>query len=307
MALVVTAGLTRRFGAVLAVDDVAMTVPERSVYGFVGPNGSGKTTTLRLLLGLLAPTAGCVTVAGLDVARQRLAVARQVGALLEAQGFYPNLTGARNLDLSRRLLGLPATEVDRTLELVDLRHAADRRVQGYSLGMRQRLGIARALLGGPRLLVLDEPTNGLDPDGIAHMRGFLRDLPDRSGVTVLVSSHLLGEVEHSATHVGIMYRGRLVCEGRLADLRAGATRLVEIGTPVAPAVAACLSPHLPATAREGRVTARLAAGADVAAAVAQICARLIDGGLPFTAVAQRGASLEDLYRAAIGDDRREAA
>lgn len=305
--LACTEGLRRRFGGVLAVDGVTMTVPERAVYGFVGPNGSGKTTTLKMLLGLLAPCEGRITIAGLDVGRERLAIARQVGALLEAQGFYPNLTGAQNLDLSRRLLGLPATEIDRLLELVELRHAADRRVAGYSLGMRQRLGIARAMLGAPRLLVLDEPTNGLDPDGIAQMRGFLRDLPARSNVTVLVSSHLLGEVEHSATHVGIMHGGRLVREGALQALKKGAARRVLVESAAAARAAACLSSVFDVTAGRDNVAIHLKPGEDLAAVVASISTRLLGAALLFTAIRECGASLEDLYNVAVADAVREAA
>ena len=260
-----------------------------------------------MLLGLLKPTAGRITIAGLDIATQRLAVARQVGALLEAQGFYTNLTGAQNLDLSRRLLGLPETEIDRLLELVDLRDAGSARVAGYSLGMRQRLGIARAMLGAPRLLVLDEPTNGLDPDGIAQMRGFLRDLPERSGATVLVSSHLLSEVEHSASHVGIMHRGRLVREGPLTELRAEAARRIVIDSPAATGVARCLSPAFDVAVEEGRGSIRLAPDADIAASVAAISSRLVEAGLPFTAIGERGGSLEELYNAAVSAPVQEAA
>lgn len=219
-AAIETEGLTRRFGKHLAVDAVSMTVPERAVYGFLGRNGAGKTTTLKMLLGLLQPTAGSARICGVDVGRDRIGAARKVGALLEAHGFYGNLTGRENLDLTRVLLGLPATEIDRVLEVVDMTGNGRRRVSDYSLGMRQRLGLARAMLGAPPVLILDEPTNGLDPDGIADMRRFLRDLPERTGATVLLSSHLLGEIEQTATHIGIVHDGRLVLEGELAVLKA---------------------------------------------------------------------------------------
>ncbi len=303
-----THDLSRSFGDRLVVDAVTMTVPDRAVYGFVGANGSGKTTTLKMLLGLLSPSAGQIVIAGCDVTAQRIAVARQVGALLEAQGFYSNLTGAQNLNLTRRLLGLDSGEVDRTLELVDLRHAASQRVAGYSLGMRQRLGIARAMLGSPRLLILDEPTNGLDPDGIALMRGFLRDLPDRSGATVLVSSHLLSEVEHAATHVGILHQGRLVREGRLADLQADAVPVVVIDSDAASAVAVRLAAlGFVAEADGDRALVRLRRGDAVPHAVAAICRALIDAQLAFTAVAPGGTSLEDLYRDVVDGALAEAA
>ncbi|MFD1786178.1 ABC transporter ATP-binding protein [Sphingomonas floccifaciens] len=307
MALVRTEGLTRRFGETLAVEDVAMTVPDRAVYAFVGPNGSGKTTTLKMLLGLIAPTAGRVLIDGLDVATHRETIARQVGALLEAQGFYVNLTGAENLDLTRRLLGLPVSEIDRTLALVDMNHARNRRVAGYSLGMRQRLGIARAMLGSPRLLILDEPTNGLDPDGIAQMRSFLRDLPERSGATVLVSSHLLSEIEHSASHVGIMHRGRLVREGRLDDLRALAARRIRIRTPEPVRLVARLAPTFAAALDGVDIVVPMTPATDVADRVAAISRLLIDAGLPFTGIGEQSTTLEHLYADSVPTDLKVAA
>ena len=211
-----TQNLTRRFGHRIAVDQVSMAVPKRAVYGFLGRNGAGKTTTLKMLLGLIRPSAGSAMIDGIDVARDRIGAARRVGALLEAHGFYVNLTGGENLDLTRTLLGVASTEVDRVLEVVEMRADASRRVSDYSLGMRQRLALARAMLGAPPVLVLDEPTNGLDPDGIADMRRFLKALPERTGATVLLSSHLLGEIEQTATHIGIVNEGRLVLEGEPA-------------------------------------------------------------------------------------------
>ena len=186
-----TNALTRRFGGRKVVDAVSMSVPARSVYGFLGRNGAGKTTTLKMLLGLLKPSAGEARLFGVDVGRDRLGASRKVGALMEAHGFYANLSGRENLDLTRTLLGAPRAELDRVLEVVEMRAHANRRVSDYSLGMRQRLGIARAMIGAPPLLILDEPTNGLDPDGISAMRVFLSALPERTGATVLVSGACL--------------------------------------------------------------------------------------------------------------------
>ncbi len=215
-----TSNLTRRFGHLRAVDSVSLHVPQGSVYGFLGRNGAGKTTTLRMILGLIRPHGGQVRVLGHDVVTQRTAASRLTGALLEADGFYRNLTGYENLDLSRRLLGLPRAAIDRVLKITSMAANANRRVGRYSLGMRQRLGIARALIASPRVLILDEPTNGLDPDGITDMRHFLTTLPERTGATVLVSSHLLGEVEMTASHIGIIDQGRLMVEGPLDQLKA---------------------------------------------------------------------------------------
>ncbi|RYG07832.1 MAG: ATP-binding cassette domain-containing protein, partial [Caulobacteraceae bacterium] len=208
-----TDSLTRRFGRRTAVQGIDLAVPAQAVYGFLGRNGAGKTTTLKMLLGLLRPSDGSARVCGIDVVRDRIGAARRVGALLEAHGFYRNLTGRENLELTRALLDVPSTEVDRVLTLMELRDDAGRAVADYSLGMRQRLGLARAMMGAPPVLILDEPTNGLDPEGIADMRRFLRALPDATGATVLLSSHLLGEIEQTATHIGILAQGRLVLQG----------------------------------------------------------------------------------------------
>jgi ABC-2 type transport system ATP-binding protein len=210
-------GLTKTFGHQRAVDDISLTLPERSVYGFLGANGAGKTTTLRLVLGLLRADAGEIVLFGERVRWGRRPRAA-IGALIENPLLYPHLTGRETLDLTRRILDLPRSEIDRVLELVDLSSAGAKRVGGYSLGMRQRLALARALLGKPRLLLLDEPTNGLDPDGIAAMRSLLRALPQREEITLLVSSHLLGEVQEIATHVGLMHRGRMLVEDHLDRL-----------------------------------------------------------------------------------------
>jgi ABC-2 type transport system ATP-binding protein len=296
-AAIETEGLTRRFGARLAVDDVSMTVPERAVYGFLGRNGAGKTTTLKMVLGLIRPSGGVARVCGLDVARERMAAARKVGALLEAQGFYGNLTGAENLALTATLLGLAASEIDRVLEVVEMRADAGRKVAGYSLGMRQRLGLARAMLGAPPVLVLDEPTNGLDPDGIAEMRRFLKSLPERTGATVLLSSHLLGEIEQAATHVGVVNDGKLVLEGELARLKAGLAPEIVLRTDDDVRAAALLASHdLVAFTTESGLAAALRPGDDIDRAVAALNRALVQAGLSVFAIGPRARSLEDIYR-----------
>ena len=296
-AAIETHRLTRRFKRHLAVDAVSMTVPERAVYGFLGRNGAGKTTTLKMLLGLIQPTEGAARVCGVDVARDRLGAARNVGALLEAHGFYGNLSGRENLDLTRTLLGLPATEIERVLEVVEMTAHARRRVSDYSLGMRQRLGLARAMLGAPPVLVLDEPTNGLDPDGIADMRRFLKSLPERTGATVLLSSHLLGEIEQTATHVGILSHGRLVLEGALDRLKADLAPEIAFQTDDearAAALAAARGFELAAT-DEGLV-ARLNPGEDVRTASAALNRALIEADLAVFSIGPRARSLEGIYR-----------
>jgi ABC-2 type transport system ATP-binding protein len=209
--------LTKRFGSVAAVENLTFVVEPGTVTGFLGPNGSGKTTTLRMLLGLVAPTAGEALVEGVPYRSMR-SPARVVGAVLEAQGFHPARSGRKHLSACAAAIGVADSAVDTGLAAVGLTDAADRSVGGYSLGMRQRLSLAVAMLGEPRILVLDEPGNGLDPEGIAWLRSFLRGFA-AAGHSVLVSSHLLGEVEKTADHVVVISSGRCVFQGALAQLR----------------------------------------------------------------------------------------
>jgi ABC-2 type transport system ATP-binding protein len=224
-----TSGLTRRFGAQIAVEDVNLVAPEAGVYGFLGPNGAGKTTTIRMLLGLIRPDAGEVRLFGVPLRSGRMALMRMVGAMVETPSLYPHLTGRENLEVTRRLLGAPPDYIDKALDVVKLASDARRRVREYSLGMRQRLGLALALLNQPRLLILDEPTNGLDPAGIHEMRDLIRRLPAEFGATVFLSSHLLSEVEQIATHIGIIHHGRLLFQGTLAELQAQRRESLTIG------------------------------------------------------------------------------
>jgi ABC-2 type transport system ATP-binding protein len=216
MSAIAVHGLSKRFGDVVAVDRLGFEVEEGTVVGFLGPNGAGKTTTLRMLLGLVTPTAGSATIHGLPY-RELPDPVRQVGALLEASGFHPGRTARNHLLVAATATGLPPGRADRVLAQVGLADAARRRVGGFSLGMRQRLGLATALLGDPQVLVLDEPANGLDPQGVHWLRGFLRQLADQ-GRTVLVSSHVLAEVAQTVDQVVILAGGRLVTQAPLAAL-----------------------------------------------------------------------------------------
>jgi ABC-2 type transport system ATP-binding protein len=222
-------GLSKRFGDVLAVDGLGFEVEEGTVVGFLGPNGAGKTTTLRMLLGLVTPTAGTATFGG-RAYRELPAPARTVGAVLEASGFHPGRSARNHLRVLATAAGLPHGRVDEVLGEVGLADAAGRRVGGFSLGMRQRLGLAAALLGDPAVLLLDEPANGLDPEGIHWLRGLIRGKADE-GRTVLVSSHVLAEVAQTVDQVVIIARGRLVAQSTLADLTAGAATAVRVRTP----------------------------------------------------------------------------
>ncbi|MDQ3160440.1 MAG: ATP-binding cassette domain-containing protein, partial [Pseudomonadota bacterium] len=217
----------------------------------------------------------------------------------ETQGFYPNLAGRENLDLSRRLLGLPTSEIDRVLEVTELGAHGRRRVTDYSLGMRQRLGLARAMLGAPPVLILDEPTNGLDPEGIADMRGFLRELPARTGATVLLSSHLLGEIEQTATHIGILSHGRLVLEGALDELKAGLASEVAVETDTPERALAIAREHgFDIVHADDALVARFAPGEEVRAGTAALNRILCVAGIHIHALAPRQRTLETLYRQA---------
>jgi ABC-2 type transport system ATP-binding protein len=292
--------LTKRFGRRTAVDRLTLQVPTGCVYGFLGPNGAGKTTTMRLLLGLLRPQAGSVRLLGRDLARDRIAAMRSVGALIEMPALYEHLSGRANLDITRSLLRLPRSEVDRVLALVDLDSAADRRVAGYSLGMKQRLALGRALLGGPKLLLLDEPTNGLDPDGIVSMRDLIRDLPGRTGATVFMSSHLLSEVEQTATVAGLMSDGRLLLQKSVAELTAGRSLAFELSDPQRGAEVLSRNKALEIRL-DGAAGLHVALpqGADPRDVAARCNRALVEDGLEVSAVSLGARSLEQTYRDAV--------
>ena len=219
MNIIQTEALLKNFGNLTAVDCVDLAVPPACVYGFLGPNGAGKTTTIRMLLGLIQPSGGRVILFGKDYADDRMEILKRVGALVEQPSLYPHLTGWENLEIIRRYRGLERVEITRVLELVDLVKDSRRLVRHYSTGMRQRLGLAIALMGMPPLLILDEPTNGLDPAGIHEIRALITRLSQSFGVTVFLSSHLLNEVEQIATRIGIINNGNLVFQGTQDDLR----------------------------------------------------------------------------------------
>jgi ABC-2 type transport system ATP-binding protein len=214
----VAASLTKVIGARTIVDDVSFELRPGEVFGFLGPNGAGKTTTIRMLVGLIRPTSGRVTICGHDVRRDFEAAMRCVGCIVENPDLYRFMTGRENLEHFARMLGVPGAEIERVAELVALEHRLDQRVGTYSLGKRQRHGVAQALLGSPRLLILDEPANGLDPAGIREIRTLLRRLAAERGMAVFVSSHLLGEVELMCDRVAIIHKGRILKEGDVHEL-----------------------------------------------------------------------------------------
>lgn len=215
-----TKALCKQYGPHTAVDHVELHVPQGCVYGFIGPNGAGKSTTMKMLLGLIHPTAGRVRLLGQELTeKSRLPLLRQTGSLIESPAGYLHLTAQENLEIVADLKGVPHKDIGRVLDIVHLTQDRNRKVGQYSLGMKQRLGIAMALLGSPKLLILDEPTNGLDPAGIQEMRALIRNMPAATGATVLISSHLLGEMEQMVEQVGIIDHGYILFEGPLTELQ----------------------------------------------------------------------------------------
>lgn len=222
MNIIETKQLTKTYSEFTAVDSLNLHIPKGTVYGFLGPNGAGKSTTMKMFLGLTKPTSGTFSIDGKKYPENRIEILKSVGSFIEAPAFYGNLSGEENLDIVRRILGLPKSAVDEALDIVGLTQYKNRLAKKYSLGMKQRLGLASALIGKPPILILDEPTNGLDPVGIHEIRLLIRSLPQMFDCTVLVSSHLLSEIELMADNVGILNHGRLLFEGTLDELKEGA-------------------------------------------------------------------------------------
>lgn len=220
--MITTKQLTKKYKNFISVDQVSLHIRKGSIYGFLGPNGAGKSTTMKMLLGLTAPTKGSFVIDGKHFPDDRIAILKEIGSFIESPSFYANLTGRENLDIIRRILRLPESAVDDALELVGLSEFGGRLAKKYSLGMKQRLGLAGALLGRPPILILDEPTNGLDPSGIHEIRNLIKSLPDLYDCTILISSHMLSEIELMADDIGILNHGRLLFEGSLEELRQGA-------------------------------------------------------------------------------------
>lgn len=280
-------GVTKRFGAVAAVSGLSARVEPGVVTGFLGPNGAGKTTSLRILLGLVGVTSGTATIGGLPYAALERPL-QSVGAVLEASSFHPGRTAANHLKVYAQAAGLPARRVEETLGLVGLADVGGRKVGGFSLGMRQRLGLAYALLGDPGVLVLDEPANGLDPEGIKWMRGFLRELA-HEGRTVFISSHLLAEVQQTVDSVLIIAQGRLVYQGALEDLADASEYATVVDAPDRSALARALTDAgIPFDVLRSGLTVR---GAD-ATAIGAVAA---SAGVALSALQRKGPALEEVF------------
>ena len=293
MNIIETHDLCKQYGNALRVAHLDLNVPEGSIYGFLGPNGAGKSTTLKMILGLVQPTAGSIRVLGKQMNRtNRLAVLRQVGSLIESPSYYGHLTGEENLRIVQTLRGVPEKSIREVLQIVRLDDQRGKKVAHYSLGMKQRLGLAAALLGYPRLLILDEPTNGLDPAGIQEMRELIRSLPGRFGMTVVVSSHLLSEIDQMADHVAIIREGELVFQDSLEVLHGHSRHHLALRTSNN-AVARSLLAGQSVTCREEESYLILPILPDETAA--QLTRFLAENRLGVVRLEERQNSLEDIF------------
>ena len=288
-----THGLSKQYGNALRVKHLDLCVPEGCIYGFLGPNGAGKSTTLKMILGLVRPTQGSIEVLGQPMARaNRLAVLKQVGSLIESPSYYGHLTGEENLRIVQMLRGVPEKNIREVLQIVRLDNQQGKQVAHYSLGMKQRLGLAAALLGYPKLLILDEPTNGLDPAGIQEMRELIREMPARFDMTVVVSSHLLSEIDQMADHVGIIREGELVFQDTLTHLHDRSQHHLALRTANNPVAQALLTQrHISCTAEQDYLILPLLDDGQAA----DLIRFLTENRLDVIRLEERQKSLEDIF------------
>lgn len=298
--LVETHNLTKQYGKVRCVNAVNMQVTSGAIYGFLGPNGAGKSTTLKMILGLARPTDGNITLFNIPVnEKNRIKLLTQTGSLIESPSYYGHLSGEENLRIIQTLKGCSTKDIDKVLKIVRLDSARHKLVNHYSLGMKQRLGLAAALLGFPRLLILDEPTNGLDPAGIQEMRELIRSLPSAYGMTILVSSHLLSEIDQMADHVGIIRKGELVYQNTLESLHAHAKSQIALRVSHASIAADLLRQDGIEISQEGDY---LLFPLMDDSYVANLCRRLIAQNISLYRIEKRETSLEDIFLSLTGKE-----
>jgi ABC-2 type transport system ATP-binding protein len=290
--MIKTTDLTRKFKGSTVVDQINLTIKKGEIYGFLGPNGAGKTTTIRMLLGLMKPTSGKIELFGEDVKHDHLKALKKIGSLVESPSYYGHLTARENLEALRKILQVHKSRIDEVLSIVRLTKDADRAVKGYSLGMKQRLGIAAAILGRPELLILDEPTNGLDPSGIHEIRDLIKSMPEQYGITILISSHLLSEIDQMATQVGIISKGQMIFQDSIETLRNKARAQIMIKVKDAKKAKALLlaKGYLVEIENEYVICEDMADEK-----VATIIMILVNGGLAVYRVEEKRKSLEDIF------------
>lgn len=290
--IVQTENLSKRFGKELAVAGIDLKIRKGEIYGFLGPNGAGKTTTIRMLLGLMKPTSGTIKIFQKDVTKERIEILSKIGSLVENPSYYPHLTAYENLEALRKILGVPKLRIDEVLAIVRLTEAANKKVKGFSLGMKQRLGIAASLLHNPELLILDEPTNGLDPSGIIEIRNLIKRLPSEYGMTVVISSHLLSEIDQMATTVGIVSKGKMIFQDSIEAMRMHAQPKVLFKVNKSEqAWRSLVANGIKAECKEGQIVLDECSDEKVA----QIVHTLVQEGFSVYRVEEEKQSLEDIF------------
>lgn len=291
--VIVTDSLTKKYKTKAVVDQIDLRIPGGSIYGFLGPNGAGKSTTLKMLLGLVKPTEGHIQIFGKEInSKNRLTILSETGSLIEAPAYYGHLSGKENLQIVCTLKNVPEKEIQRVLHIVRMEEQQNKKVSQYSLGMKQRLGLAAALLGNPKILLLDEPTNGLDPAGIQEMRELICSLPASFGITVLISSHLLSEMDQMATHVGIINQGQLIFQDSLNVLHEHSRGRLYLHTSDDQAALLLLkNSGISAQWRDGRLSLKLMDDSRIMRAVAL----LVNSGIGILRLEEQQMSLEDIF------------
>ena len=290
--IVQTENLSKSFGKEQAVSNINLKIRKGEIYGFLGPNGAGKTTTIRMLLGLMKPSSGTIKIFQKDVTRDRINILAKIGSLVENPSYYPHLTAYENLEALRKILGVPKSRIDEVLAIVRLKDAANKKVKGFSLGMKQRLGIAASLLHNPELLILDEPTNGLDPSGIIEIRNLIKRLPSEYGMTIIISSHLLSEIDQMATQVGIVSKGKMIFQDSIEAMRKSAQPKVFIKVSDAEKGWRSLVAHgIKAEHKEGLISLDECSDEKVA----HIVQILVQEGILVYRVEEEKRSLEDIF------------
>ncbi|MDQ0177227.1 ABC transporter ATP-binding protein [Bacillus chungangensis] len=298
--IVATHNLSKKYNGVYRVNNVNLQVNEGEIYGFLGPNGAGKSTTLKMLLGLTKPTNGDVVILEKDFRKYRQSILRKTGSLIESPSYYGHLTGLENMRMMQRLRNVPDKNVEKALQIVRLENQKNKKVDHYSLGMKQRLGIAMAIIAFPKLLILDEPTNGLDPAGIEEIRNLIKSFPKRYGMTVLLSSHLLSEIEQMATSVGIISNGKLLFQGSMESLQAKSMSCISIKTQNNDAAEALLlnKELQPIRKRDALMFENLNNKH-----IAHINRMLVSSGIDVFRIEERKKSLEDIFLEITGKER----
>ncbi|KMY29271.1 bacitracin ABC transporter ATP-binding protein [Lysinibacillus xylanilyticus] len=299
-AIVQTQNLTKKHGSINSVNKVDLYVQEGEIYGFLGPNGAGKTTTLKMLLGLIKPSEGTINIFGESLNKRRSTILQRTGSLIESPSYYGHLTGLENMRVMQRLRNVPDKNIHEVLRIVRLENQKDKKAEQYSLGMKQRLGIAMALLAFPKLLILDEPTNGLDPAGIGEIRELIKSLPARYGITVLLSSHMLSEIDQIATSVGIISDGNLLFQGSMESLRKKGRSAIRLKTgDNTKAEELLLTQGYSLTKGGSRLEFDNLADREVA----EINRLLVEHYIPVTRIEEQKKSLEDIFLELTGKER----